>query len=85
MRADGHIPARTQRTVLSIFQRAIRLGEERARISAKLLDDVYGKDLGPLLDRLEGSSWECEGAVGNDVVFVRQDAVRARKKAADNA
>lgn len=68
MRADGHIPARTQRTVLSHFSRALVLGEERVRISASLLDHVYGSNLGPLLDQI--GSWRCEGSIGDDVVFV---------------
>jgi len=69
VRADGYIPARTQRTVLSHFSGALARGEERVRISASLLDHVYGENLGPLLD-LIGGGWRCEGSIADDVVFV---------------
>ena len=68
---DVPIRPLSNRRVLSLFTKAAKLGEERARIPAWLVNEVYGRDVGRLLDQLEGTSWKLEGAVGEDVVFVR--------------
>jgi len=54
--------------VLGYFSRAMRLGETRTKIPAALIDTVYGRDVGRLLDQL--GTWKLEGAVGEDLVFV---------------
>lgn len=75
----GPIRSRSDRTVVSYFSGAMKRGETRVRVPAWLVDQVYGKDVGRLLDRL--GSWRLEGTIEDDLVFVQTDppaAIRAR-------